>query len=329
LNCTIHNFSSRNVFVDSVKFDPIEPEFSFQIPELTKGFIIEPGKTTGIPVIFKPISYIKKKINVVYYIAGKKVSEIFSELFGETSLISRQVVISPAHQIVDISKKADCRIMLESGEDISDAGIMQFDIEITYNPDFLKFYSHTVGNLIDGKFILNSSQIDLEKGKVFLSLNSSAGAKLNGKGELLRFGFDTYLPKQNSDISEINVKITPSSTSCVEFQSTTSKIEINPTCLYDMRKVIFSPVNYSLSEVRPNPASQDNIEINFSVGLKGYTEIIIYNSTGATISKLLTETLSAGTYTARLQASELPAGIYWYRMTSGPFTETKTLVITR
>ncbi|MCL5991305.1 MAG: T9SS type A sorting domain-containing protein, partial [Bacteroidetes bacterium] len=102
-----------------------------------------------------------------------------------------------------------------------------------------------------------------------------------------------------------------------------------PTCVFDLRKVVLSNTSYGLQSINPNPITNNNAEIEFSVGLKGYTEIKIYNSNSEVIAMPVKEELEIGLYKISLDVANMPSGVYWYEMTSGPYHSTKKMVIAR
>jgi photosystem II stability/assembly factor-like uncharacterized protein len=86
------------------------------------------------------------------------------------------------------------------------------------------------------------------------------------------------------------------------------------------------PENYSLSQNYPNPFNPST-KIKFNVAGTGNVSIKVYDVMGKEIAELVNQNLTAGIYTADFDASALPSGTYFYRLTAGSFTETKKLVL--
>jgi hypothetical protein len=55
--------------------------------------------------------------------------------------------------------------------------------------------------------------------------------------------------------------------------------------------------------------------------------LIIFDITGREITTLVNEQLNPGTYEVTFDGSNLPSGIYFYKLTAGDFTDTKKLVL--
>lgn len=86
------------------------------------------------------------------------------------------------------------------------------------------------------------------------------------------------------------------------------------------------PVIYNLQQNYPNPFNPVT-KIRFSIPKQSFTKVIIYDITGKEISNLLESYLSAGTYEMDFNASDLSSGIYFYKLITEDFTETKKMVL--
>lgn len=85
---------------------------------------------------------------------------------------------------------------------------------------------------------------------------------------------------------------------------------------------------YSISQSQPNPASNE-ATIAFSLGVAGNTTIELYNALGEPIQSLQNGELSEGNQSLTFSVKELASGVYYYKMTSGAFSQTRRLVVTR
>jgi len=88
------------------------------------------------------------------------------------------------------------------------------------------------------------------------------------------------------------------------------------------------PTTYDLAQNFPNPFNP-NTTIQFSLPKATHVSLKIYNNIGQEVALLVSQHLSAGIYTAELNAVSLPSGVYYYRLQAGSFTETKKLVLLR
>ncbi len=86
------------------------------------------------------------------------------------------------------------------------------------------------------------------------------------------------------------------------------------------------PDNYSLKQNYPNPFNPTT-NINFSIPKSGLVTLKIYDMTGKEVATLVNEVKSAGSYLVGFNASNLPSGAYFYRVSSGNFVDTKKMML--
>jgi hypothetical protein len=91
------------------------------------------------------------------------------------------------------------------------------------------------------------------------------------------------------------------------------------------------PEKFNLHQNYPNPFNPSTkIRFEFPLskgGLKGVVTLKIFDILGKEIQTLVNEQLQPGTYEVTFDGSNLPSGIYFYKLTSGYFTATKKLVL--
>ncbi len=88
------------------------------------------------------------------------------------------------------------------------------------------------------------------------------------------------------------------------------------------------PGDYGLKQNYPNPFNPIT-KIEFSIPYPGNTRLSVYDITGKLIRNLVEQELHAGTYSTNWDASELPSGIYLYRIQSGNFYESKKMILVK
>jgi len=86
------------------------------------------------------------------------------------------------------------------------------------------------------------------------------------------------------------------------------------------------PVDFRLEQNYPNPFNPTT-NINFSIPKAGFTSIKIYDITGRLVQTLFEEQLAPGSYKAEWNASQMPSGIYIYRIESGSFTQSRKMIL--
>ena len=93
----------------------------------------------------------------------------------------------------------------------------------------------------------------------------------------------------------------------------------------DNNKLVL-PKEYSISQNYPNPFNPSTV-ISYSLPSSSDVKLTIYNSLGQRIQVLENVFKSAGTYTVTFNASELPSGIYFYKIEAGKFMQVKKMML--
>jgi uncharacterized delta-60 repeat protein len=89
------------------------------------------------------------------------------------------------------------------------------------------------------------------------------------------------------------------------------------------------PHQYSLSQNYPNPFNPST-KIKFAIPVgngRDRSLIKIYDALGREISTLVNEELNPGTYEVDWNAVNYPSGVYYYKLTSKDYTETKKMIL--
>jgi flagellar hook assembly protein FlgD len=59
----------------------------------------------------------------------------------------------------------------------------------------------------------------------------------------------------------------------------------------------------------------------------GNAEVKIYDALGKEISTLVTEKLSPGVYSVNWDGTDYPSGVYFYKLITGDYAETRKMVL--
>ncbi|MDH7604749.1 MAG: T9SS type A sorting domain-containing protein, partial [Melioribacter sp.] len=86
------------------------------------------------------------------------------------------------------------------------------------------------------------------------------------------------------------------------------------------------PADFQLYQNYPNPFNP-NTTISFTLPKSGYVNLIVYNSLGQEIAKLIDGYKDAGTYFINWNAENLPSGVYIYKLESNNFTAVKKMTL--
>jgi len=84
--------------------------------------------------------------------------------------------------------------------------------------------------------------------------------------------------------------------------------------------------SFSLQQNYPNPFNPTT-KIKFDVVRVGDVKIVVYDVMGREVKTLVNESLKPGTYEASFDGSQLTSGVYFYKMVTDNFTETKRMLL--
>jgi hypothetical protein len=88
------------------------------------------------------------------------------------------------------------------------------------------------------------------------------------------------------------------------------------------------PVTFQLYQNYPNPFNPTTT-IQYSVPSVEYVSLKIYDVLGREVASLVDEAKQPGTYTVMWDANKFSSGVYFYRLQSGGFVETKRMILLR
>ena len=87
-----------------------------------------------------------------------------------------------------------------------------------------------------------------------------------------------------------------------------------------------SPSQFRLTQNYPNPFNP-NTTIAFSVPRRTNIKLNVYNSLGAIVYKLVNSEVNAGNYKVDWDASSFPSGVYFYKIETDEFSESKKMIL--
>jgi GH25 family lysozyme M1 (1,4-beta-N-acetylmuramidase) len=86
------------------------------------------------------------------------------------------------------------------------------------------------------------------------------------------------------------------------------------------------PNAFLLYQNYPNPFNPTTT-INFSIPKSSYVTLKVYDVLGREVTTLVNENKPSGNYSIKFDGSKLTSGVYFYRMESGSFSQTKKLLL--
>jgi hypothetical protein len=88
------------------------------------------------------------------------------------------------------------------------------------------------------------------------------------------------------------------------------------------------PSSYSLGQNYPNPFNPVT-NIRYSIISAGFVKLAVYDMLGRELKSIINENQKPGTYTAQFDASKLTSGVYFYRLETRDFVETRKMILVK
>lgn len=89
-----------------------------------------------------------------------------------------------------------------------------------------------------------------------------------------------------------------------------------------------APPEYFLSQNYPNPWNPTT-NIVYSIAKSGHVSLNVYNLLGQEVTRLVDKDLTPGSYTVEFSGAHFSSGLYLYRLTSGDYTQTRTMALAK
>jgi len=166
----------------------------------------------------------------------------------------------------------------------------------------------------------------------WLSLSSMEGSLNSGEADTIEVTFDTNGLEKNQTYNGFIVVTT--NVTGNEFVTIPVSLFTGPPVSVDEDEI--NPIGFELMQNYPNPFNPNTI-ITYSVPVKSFVNITVYNIIGKEVVTLVDEEKPAGIYEIEFSAAggsssgkdiySLPSGVYIYRLTAGSFTNSKKMVL--
>lgn len=314
----VKNIGSADSEVSSIEIEPAGTNFVI-VNKPVLPLTLAPNQEQGVEIAFLPTIPGTENAKVVFKDKdGNTVGE--TALTGTATDYTTTISLDrgPADEIQPKSKFQIAVVNKSTVEAL--AGFKKMRVTITYDGTVIKGLGvmptadYTVGNVE-------------EKGNTFafdiMVTNPDAGFNA---GDLAIVDFSTFLA--SNKLTDVILTVDNIEAECLRIEGSSTVIKIGKVCSIDLRAVASSGKQFGISQNYPNPSGTQTT-IDFSVGLDVPTAITLYNSMGEVIDVLIDQSLKAGAYQLDISTSTLPSGTYMYRIISGPYTETKQMVIAK
>jgi len=161
------------------------------------------------------------------------------------------------------------------------------------------------------------SLLEQESGRVIVRLTAPVGTTLSGSGDLLRFEGRVFL----SNVRGTELPFSVSTTNpCVAFTTEAGYAAVDSICGLNFRLIELTSQKYVAPSVSPNPA-RDRVQFEFGLGLDGPTRLEVFDLLGNRVGLIVDEPLQPGGYSVEWDVRGIASGVYFYRLTSGDWSE--------
>ena len=89
-----------------------------------------------------------------------------------------------------------------------------------------------------------------------------------------------------------------------------------------------TPATFTLNKNYPNPFNPTTV-ISYSVPEAAHVELVVFNLLGQRVQTLVSGTVQSGSHQVSLDATDLPSGIYLYRLSTPMGTQTRKMTLAK
>ena len=219
-------------------------------------------------------------------------------------------------------------IIVELVDPVPNWGLVDnLELRIGYDPTVLVMHEERIEALLAGTLLAGWSVDEISDhvyGELVVRLSAPNGRFLTGPGTLLEIPSRPFFA--NVTGTELPLEVTTEG-GCLNFAGEPGYIQVDSICGLHYRLFELGLAKYSLGEGMQNPVQDGVAVIPFSIGLDGETVVEVYDSRGTRTGIFLAEHLEAGSYHVLWDVGDVSPGLYYCRLTSGHWHQTKTLII--
>lgn len=176
---------------------------------------------------------------------------------------------------------------------------------------YLTLFNYGTGSLNINSITSSASQFTVTSFPSAISQNEFGYARIKFRPDQVNQTFTSTITIANDD-SIITVSLSGYSNNLTGIATITPEI----------------PVEYSLKQNYPNPFNPVTV-ISYRLAVSNFVTIKVYNSAGNEISTIVNEKQNAGSYKINFDAGNFPSGIYYYRLSTENFADTKKMVLVK
>ncbi len=127
-----------------------------------------------------------------------------------------------------------------------------------------------------------------------------------------------------------NYSFTDQPTGGKEFKYRLKQIDFDGTFEYsfEITAKLGNVSNYKLDQNYPNPFNP-NTKISYTIPQRAYVHLRVYDMLAKQVAELVNTTQESGRYEATFDGSNLPSGVYFYKLEAENYIEVKKLLLVK
>ncbi len=287
--------------------------YAFDIPDVLNNMQVAPENFREVKIGFTPDEM--RSYLCTLNLQNNIGQEIAIELMGEGVYIE---LSSPRPKITRIPGE-DVVVPVHSKiGSVSEGYLSDMTLNVNYYNKMLLFTG------IEFKKFNGWQWSAVETGGGNIEISGTGRFDVPYEGEIFTLNYILYL----SDEVSTDILAKPLFEDCETEDTLISTVFLGDFCFKQGRLVEVSGQPYSLSAPAPNPAS-GSFELNYVIALEAYTTVSLYNSLGSKVMDLSAGMAKPGQYSAKVNTDNLTSGVYFIKISSGPWTDTKPVVISK
>jgi hypothetical protein len=103
-------------------------------------------------------------------------------------------------------------------------------------------------------------------------------------------------------------------------------LRYTPTAVGEPQTII--PESFGMKQNYPNPFNPST-KIEFAIPASAYARLVVYDALGRAVVTLVDGELAAGVHVRDFDAAGLAGGVYFCRLSAGPFTQTRQMLLVK
>jgi hypothetical protein len=136
------------------------------------------------------------------------------------------------------------------------------------------------------------------------------------------------VPGRGTTTEPVNYSYTDKGLNSGTYTYRLKQIDLDGTFKYvgTIEVEVVPPKVFALEQNYPNPFNPATT-IKYSVPVKGFVTLSIFNVLGQKVTDLINKEVEAGSYQLNFDASNLSSGVYFYKLEAGKFTSIKKMML--